>query len=529
MQRKAGLDAVQVDAEHLGQLAQTFVERGPAEPEAMGRQRLVAAAGQIRAEGVEQVRTVLFVEGDQAAQLALVEGLDANVLPEEVQQSPQADVGHLVVGLGGVVVPDRLAHLLGLAQRAPDVTEGVDSGTDSDHDPARAVTGSVDGLGEARQAGPLPGGQPGEHGHRGRAATAYDRLNPRVASRPRHPLCEPPPERLALGRVQGLVRRRPHHAGHQQPVLELDAEGPGPGLELRRGVGAADDVGQQPAMTLPLQRLSLPFDQPVERDRDRGAFDHGPGAVGRRGVAGAHRQLTPVLAASPHLGDEPEVSLTDQLGPAGPRRPSADRRPGRQMGVRLIPGVQRQHLVAEVLEEHRPLHHGRGAVDDLGCRRTLEGEFGEDVVDRLAGPDLVQLRLDDQGVCLFGDLDEPDLAAQDDDRQVEAVSRRDHGGRRGGEAPAQLDDEAAGAGPGQALHVAREGGSLGGKRDAGGQQQLPAVQEARDVGELADVDPAHLVGQRLGPGDHQRVAGTELGEPEQDRDGGECQPVRNTS
>jgi len=111
------------------------------------------------------------------------------------------------------------------------------------------------------------------------------------------------------------------------------------------------------------------------------------------------------------------------------------------------------------------------------------------------GPQLGQLRGDDHGVHGLGDLHERYLAAERDQRQAARPGRVHQRVRQPAVPPPQLHGQPAHPGQGQLGHVRGEQARIAGQRDAGAQHQLTAVQQARHVGHLHRVHPAHTAPQ----------------------------------
>ena len=99
--------------------------------------------------------------------------------------------------------------------------------------------------------------------------------------------------------------------------------------------------------------------------------------------------------------------------------------------------------------------------------------------------------VDDLGVDLLGHRDERHLAVQLDQREAGRARGLHEGGGQPGEARAELDDEGGDAPVRQAPHEGALLGGAGAEAEAGGEQQLAALEQRGDVGHLTRVHPAH--------------------------------------
>ena len=101
--------------------------------------------------------------------------------------------------------------------------------------------------------------------------------------------------------------------------------------------------------------------------------------------------------------------------------------------------------------------------------------------------DLFVLVGDDRPVDFLGHLDEPDRPTQDDDGQAQAIGRRGNGLRYLG--VEEFGDHADRAGGRESLEVSHR---VGEHRAPGGEDQFAPLEKIREIGEVADVHPAHL-------------------------------------
>jgi len=169
----------------------------------------------------------------------------------------------------------------------------------------------------------------------------------------------------------------------------------------------------------------------------------------------------------------------------------------------------------QVFQDQRPAREQGRLAEDLGGPGAGHGQVGEHLVQPGRGPQLLQLVVDDQGVHGLGDLDERDLAGEDDQGQPAVLGGRDE--RRGQPArvlAAEFDGEGAHAHPGQAGHVGADERLLVRQRDPGGEHQLAAAQQPGRVGELDRVYPADRPVQPAGCRHHLRLPALHRIEPE---------------
>ena len=270
-------------------------------------------------------------------------------------------------------------------------------------------------------------------------------------------------------------------------------------------------------MRLPFQALPLVVEQPPERQGRGRALDQRH--VTRLGRAAArHDQPSPVLAARAHDGHQP-AGRRVVAGPARRRDRAGPRRePGEQPGGVLPGGLARDHLVRQVLQDHRPPGQHRGLPHHLARWRTGHRQVGEHLVQPLRGAQLLELGVDDQRVHRFGDLDELRLPLEHDQRQPVPRRRRNQRSREAAGVPgAELDGQRADPDRRQVGDVAGQPGRVVRQCDAGGQHQLTAAQQVRGLGQLDHVHPAHRCVEAVGGGHHpgraaaQRIEGEYLG------------------
>ena len=155
--------------------------------------------------------------------------------------------------------------------------------------------------------------------------------------------------------------------------------------------------------------------------------------------------------------------------------------------------VVREHLVREVLQHDGAAGHPGRLPHDLGRLGALDRQLGEGLVHLGGRAQLGELGVDDPGVHRLGDRDEPGLAVQRDEREPAALRgphQRRRAGRRRSAGRARPPDPRRPTLSRSATYAARSG-VVGGQGDAGGQDQLAPAQQPGDVGQLADVRPAH--------------------------------------
>ncbi len=92
----------------------------------------------------------------------------------------------------------------------------------------------------------------------------------------------------------------------------------------------------------------------------------------------------------------------------------------------------------------------------------------------------------------LGHRDEAGLTPQRDQGQSVLFGRLHQRGRELSKAATEFDDEPAGADAGELGHVRPQGRVVPGQGDARGQDDLSSAEEPCDVGQLADVHPAHF-------------------------------------
>jgi hypothetical protein len=295
----------------------------------------------------------------------------------------------------------------------------------------------------------------------------------------------------------------------QLPAGDRNAQRPGPGGRFAGiGVGAVDDGADQRAVSLPLQALLLPGEQPPERQRAGRPLDqHGVWAR-RRAVTGQD-DPSPVLAARADRGHQPAGALVVERAPRPGHGPGPVLEPGQQRAGVGRPGRAGQHPVREILQDHRPAREQRRLPDDLVGRRPGHRQFGERLVDPFRRAQLGQLGVDDPRVHRLGDLDERHLAVEHDQRDAVPSGRLGQRVRQPAVPAAQLHGQAADPGRRQVGHVVCEQPGVFGQGDAGAQDQLAAVQQPGHVGQLDGVHPAD-------PGAEPVVRREHLGAPAPD-------------
>ena len=175
------------------------------------------------------------------------------------------------------------------------------------------------------------------------------------------------------------------------------------------GDAPAQHIIDQPALGLMVQPGAVTLDHPVQRQRHRRAFQHHPGAI--RVVRGLRDdQPAPLFGAWPHRGDRPPFRRRVQPRTPLPVAQQIRRPPTQRYG---------QRPVRQVLQHHRLIEDRRRSLDDAGRGRAFEAEFGEGLVHAPVEGHPFELVGDDQPMHGLGHLDEPHLAAQCHQRQVE--------------------------------------------------------------------------------------------------------------
>jgi hypothetical protein len=194
------------------------------------------------------------------------------------------------------------------------------------------------------------------------------------------------------------------------------------------------------------------------------------------------------------------------VGEHDPRVPSGERRG--------------EHPVGQGLQDDRSAGQLGGVLDDLLRRGPVDAAAGEQLVEPLGGLQLGVGARHDRGVHALGDRDERHLDGQSDHRQADPVRRGEQRGWRGDPPLAELHQQAAGPGAVEVGDVAPQLVVAGRQRDAGGQHQLAAAQQALDLAQLQDVHPADGSRQTRPAGEDDRLAGLDLRQGEHVGDGG---------
>ncbi len=417
MQRGTRLRVGQADPEHPLDKPQPLVERRPGQVRARGGEGLVTAGLKERRQVGDQGGPVLGVIGEQRAELPLGERAQPGVLPQQVQQAAQPQVGKPVIGaavrLGGIP-GGHVGNLARLTERVPHLAQRPRRPAGPGHRPRRERVGEprrerpqrLVVLRARRQreqpARPHVVERADERGHAGVPAGARHRLGGAEHASTKHGGLP----------ARGLPARQPDHHGDQVPAGYLHAERPRPGSGLAalagrraREAGALDQRADQRPVRLPLQRLGLRREQVAERERGSGPRQqqlvddprvHRLGDLDERHLAAQlHQRHRPRLGGGHQRGRQrPGVPAAELDGQ--PRHADARQRrdvigePGRRLGQR-DPGRQHQLAAAQQpsdvgqlervhpadghVEPPGPGHHVRGATaDDLQVKHLTQGK-----------------------------------------------------------------------------------------------------------------------------------------------------------
>ena len=160
-----------------------------------------------------------------------------------------------------------------------------------------------------------------------------------------------------------------------------------------------------------------------------------------------------------------------------------------------------------VLEHHRRAHQLGGPGHDLFRRRVLQAEHGEDLVHLPRPLQLRQLPGHQHPVHHLGHLDEPDPAGQQNHRQLGTACCLAQCGCGLRPLLGDFDDDAGGTCRCQLTEVAGcvRGGIL--ERQAGGEDQFAAFQQADQALQLGHVHPADGCVQAIVAGENLRPSG----------------------
>ncbi len=112
------------------------------------------------------------------------------------------------------------------------------------------------------------------------------------------------------------------------------------------------------------------------------------------------------------------------------------------------------------------------------------------------------MTVDDLGVDLLRHRHERHLAVQLDQREPGRAGGVHDRGRQPAEARTELHHERGDAAVGQPADERPLLGGAGAEAQAGGEEQLAALEQRRDVGNLARVHPAHGAAEPVGAGHH---------------------------
>ncbi len=171
-----------------------------------------------------------------------------------------------------------------------------------------------------------------------------------------------------------------------------------------------------------------------------------------------------------------------------------------------------QELAVGGLQEHRIAREVGQDVQDLGYAAAAEQGLRAAPVDLLGPLEQRVVVVDDLGVDLLRHRHERDLAVELDEREPGRPRRLDQRRREPGEARAQLDDQRGDPPVREAPYEGTLLGGPGAEAQPRGQQQLPALEQGRDVRHLARVHPADGPAQAVGAGHHLRQSAAQPGQ-----------------
>ena len=248
----------------------------------------------------------------------------------------------------------------------------------------------------------------------------------------------------------------------------------------------------------------------VDRHRQRRALGGHLVERVQRLVDGQRDQPPPRAVHQPHVDDQralrrlAAVLGAVQVGPRGQRHVVAD-----------APGHVVDELVPRVLEHDGAADRVGQLGQDLRHAAPVQDQLGEAAVDLLAPAQQLELAVQHGGVHGLGDLDEPHLAAERDQRHA-GVAARVHDRLRDPLAPrrAELDGHAdrallqEGGDPARLVALPRA------RSDARGEHELAALEQVARVGHLDHMCPAQLTVQPFLTGDHLRQGAADDGQLE---------------
>ncbi len=308
------------------------------------------------------------------------------------------------------------------------------------------------------------------------------------------------------------VGRQPHDHGQQRAGARLEAQHPC----LRRGVLGRDPALGQVREEVPAapgrQLLLLPGLHQDDREHTRRPLGRHPVHRQQRRRDPEHHQPRPYRAgAGAAAGDVDHHRVRGRLRLALPAQPLPDLErvrgglPGHRAG-------SVQELAVGGLQEHRVRREVGQDAQHLGDPATAEQGLRTAAVDLLGPLEQRVVAVDDLGVDLLRHGHEGDLAVQLDQRQPGRPRRLHEGRREPGEARAQLDHQRRDPPVREAAYEGPLLGGPGAQPQAGGQQQLPALEQGCDVRDLARVHPAHGPAQPVGTGHDLRQPAAQPGQ-----------------
>ena len=160
------------------------------------------------------------------------------------------------------------------------------------------------------------------------------------------------------------------------------------------------------------------------------------------------------------------------------------------------------------LEQHLRLEHVAERGDEPGRSQALTGGLAQLGLEAHSPAQGGELARDEPLVDDAGDVDEADVAAEHEQRQLVAAARLD---QRRGRGMRGLEADARGARPGEAGHQRPDlGGRHPGQADAGRQKELAAPDHLGHVGRLEHMHPLDPVPEPVAAGGHRDVGAEEL-------------------
>ena len=160
------------------------------------------------------------------------------------------------------------------------------------------------------------------------------------------------------------------------------------------------------------------------------------------------------------------------------------------------------------LEQHLRLEHVSERGDEPGRSEALAGGLAELGLEADGPAQGGELARDEPLVDDAGDVDEADVAAEYEQRQLVAAARLD---QRRGRGVGGLKADARGARPGEAGHQRPDlSGRHPGQADAGRQEELAAPDHLRHERRLEHMHPLDPVPEPVSAGGHRDVGAEEL-------------------